>query len=106
MGTTGYDEATPLANDISFQVYNGTDTALITLPAGEYSKSQILSQIVGQMQRNGINDIEASFDGSGHLSFVNEKSIGSAYIRILDATDQSETDRLSTRELGSDNDRC
>jgi len=97
MGTTSYDEDTPLANDISFQVYNGTNSAFITLEAGEYSKTQLLSQIISQIKRNGVSDIEVSFDSGGHLMFVNEKSIGSAYIRILDATDPSETDRLSNR---------
>ncbi|MBN2290211.1 MAG: flagellar filament capping protein FliD [Candidatus Glassbacteria bacterium] len=97
MGTTAFDEGTPLANAISFQVYNGSNSAFITLEAGEYNKTQLLSLITGQLERNGITDIEVSFDGSGHLKFLNEKTIGSAYIRILDATSQSQTDRLSTR---------
>ena len=49
------------------------------------------------MSRAGITDIDVSFDASGHLVFESEKSTGKAYIRILDATAQSETDRLSNR---------
>jgi flagellar capping protein FliD len=97
MGTSVYDDETPLANDIYFQVYNGNETALVTLEAGEYSRTQILSKIAGQLQRNGIEDIQVSFDNTGHLKFLNEKTVGSAYIRILDATNASETDRLSSR---------
>jgi len=96
-GTTSYDEDTALANDITFQVHNGIDSAVVTIGAGLYSKTQLLSQIIGQMGRNGISDIKVSFDSGGHLSFVNEKTAGSAYIRILDLTAQSETDRLSSR---------
>ena len=96
-GTIAYDEDTVLANDITFQVSNGVNNATITLPAGLVSRTNVLNIITNQLARNGISDIKASFDASGHLIFQSEKSSGRANIRILDATGFSETDRLSTR---------
>ncbi|HUU29305.1 MAG TPA: flagellar filament capping protein FliD [archaeon] len=96
-GTTAFNEATPLANDITFQIFNGTKSATITLPAGSMSRTDVLSAISNQLTLNDINDIKVSFDASGHLQFQSEKTTGRAFIRILDATGASETDRLSTR---------
>ncbi|MCE5272254.1 flagellar filament capping protein FliD [bacterium] len=96
-GTLGFDEATDLANDISFEVYDGTNSATITIPAGSQSKSSILSLITTELQRKDLSDIMVSFDGTGHLQFKSEKSTGSAYMRILDLTAQSGSDRLSSR---------
>ncbi|MEA2064025.1 MAG: flagellar filament capping protein FliD [Gemmatimonadota bacterium] len=96
-GTIGYDESTPLANDVSFDVFNGVSTANINISAGQYSKSQILSMIVGQLERSGITDIDASFDSSDHLQFVNEKNSGSAYLRLIDTTNTAWADRMNTR---------
>jgi len=96
-GSVAFDQDTELANDITFQIYNGEETATITLSAGSLSRTDVLRTITSQMSRAGITDIDVSFDASGHLVFESEKSTGRAYIRILDATAQSETDRLSNR---------
>jgi len=96
-GTSAFDEGTPLANDIIFQVHNGSNSALITLPAGTSDKTDILSIISDRLARAGVDDIEVSFDARDHLVFENETTSGRAFIRILDATEQSETDRLSSR---------
>ncbi len=96
-GTTGFDESTDLANDISFEVYDGTNSATITIPAGTQSRSSILSLITTELQSKELDDISVSFDGTGHLQFKSETSTGSAYMRILDLTASSDTDRLSTR---------
>ena len=96
-GTSAFDEVTPLANDIIFQVHNGSNSALITLPAGTSDKTDILSIISDRLARAGVDDIEVSFDARDHLVFENETTSGRAFIRILDATEQSETDRLYSR---------
>ena len=96
-GTVAYDEDTELANDISFQVYDGDNTAYITISAGTYSKSQILSTISSQMNSADIADITIAFDSAGHLKFSSSKTTGRAYLRILESTDSGFTDRLSTR---------
>ena len=56
-----------------------------------------MSIISDRLARAGVDDIEVSFDTRDHLVFENETTSGRAFIRILDATEQSETDRLSSR---------
>jgi len=97
IGTSAFDDTTPLANDIIFQVYNGSKNALITLPAGISDKTDILSIIMDSLSRAGIDDTEVSFDATGHLVFESETTSGRAFVRILDATGESATDRLSSR---------
>ena len=96
-GTSAFDSGTPLANDITFQVNNGTNSALITLPAGTSDKTDILSIITDRLAREGIDNIEVSFDAGDHLVFDSETTSGRAFIRILDSTDGGATDRLSSR---------
>ena len=96
-GTSAFDGGTPLANDIIFQVHNGSKSALITLPAGTSDKTDILSVITNRLVREGIDDIKVSFDAGDHLVFESETTSGRAFIRILDATEQSETDRILSR---------
>jgi flagellar capping protein FliD len=96
-GTRSFDENTPLANDIKIQVYDGTGTANITLPAGQRTRNDILSLISGQLQRSSMDNVKVSFDSGGHLVFNTETTSGQAYLRILDATGSSAADRLSTR---------
>lgn len=96
-GTVAYNEATALANDINFQVFNGENTAYVTISAGTYSKSQILSNISSQLSSADISDISIAFDSAGHLKFSSSKTSGRAYIRILESTPSGSTDRFSTR---------
>ena len=96
-GTTAFDDTTPLANDITFQVYDGKATASITLPAGTSDKNDILNIITTQLSRAGLSGIKVSFDAGSHLVFASQTNTGRAYIRILDATGGAETDRLSSR---------
>ncbi|HLA41510.1 MAG TPA: hypothetical protein VJ417_16025, partial [Candidatus Glassbacteria bacterium] len=96
-GTTAFDDTTALANDITFQVYNGQNTTSITLPGGTSSKSTVLGIILNQLRRAGLNDINVNFDAGDHLVFSSETDEGRSQIRITDLTSQSETDRLSSR---------
>ncbi|MBW7995110.1 MAG: hypothetical protein FVQ81_00780 [Candidatus Glassbacteria bacterium] len=95
--TSAFDDSAPLANDIIFQVYNGVNTAEITVPAGSTDQNDILSIITGQLLRSGIGNIDVKFDASNHLVFSSEVKKGRAYIRILNLTGQGETDDLSSR---------
>lgn len=95
--TSRFDESTPLANDITFEVYDGTTRTTVTIPAGSHSRNTVLSIISNELQRKGLSDIKVSFDGTGHLQFNTEKDNGRAYIRILDLTPAGETDRLAGR---------
>ncbi len=97
MGSKAFEASTPLANDISFEVYDGTNRATITIPAGKQSQSSILSQITTALQNKNMGKVKVTFDGTGHLKFNLDTNTGSAYLRILDLTSQSETDRLYSR---------
>ncbi len=96
-GTSVYNEATALANDITFQVSDGTTSTEITLPAGTSNPNEILSTITNRLNSAGLTELEASFDTTGHLRFDISTNIGRAYIRIFDLTDTAATDRLSNR---------
>ena len=95
--TNSFDDTTALANDITFQVYDGANTVNVTLDAGMQDQIDILSTITTQLQRGGLTTVSTKFDASGHLMFTSETDEGRAYIRILDLTDQSATDRLASR---------
>ncbi len=96
-GTTAFDEESALANDIAFQISDGTNSTEITLPAGTTNPNEFLSIITNKLNNAGLTGLEASFDTTGHLRFSTSTNVGRAYIRIFDLTDSAETDRLSTR---------
>lgn len=96
-GAVAFDEDLPLANAISFEVYNGVRTATITLEAGALTRTNLLRAVSLQLSRAGVEDIEASFDASGRLQFESSKTTGRALIRVLDLTAPTAADRLSSR---------
>ncbi len=96
-GTSVYDETSALANDVTFQVFDGTNSADITLPSGTSDPNKILSIITNRLANAGLTEVEASFDTGGHLRFDTSTNEGRAYIRIFDLTDPGATDRFSTR---------
>jgi flagellar capping protein FliD len=96
-GTSVFEESTALANDIVFQISDGTTSTEITLPSGTSNPNEILSTITNRLNSAGLTELEASFDTTGHLRFDTTTDVGRAYLRIFDLTDTAETDSLSSR---------